>query len=120
MIGKHLWPNNTKLNFQKSIAVLTSGGDCQGMNSFLHGIINRYLIQKQQLSINSSMKNDNTNSTEVYFILNGYQGLVDGIFIKGDTNLTQQNIYDVFKLHLDYLLKLFFILGWYINWFIQM
>lgn len=109
MIGKYLWENKAKLNFQKSIAVLTSGGDCQGMNSLLHGIVNRYLMDQQlRTPINSSMKNKKTfndfitKPSEVYFILNGYQGLVDGVFIKGGINLTQQNIYDVLKFFFDY------------------
>ena len=46
----------------KSVAVLTSGGDAQGMNSALRAIV--------RLSLHNGMK--------VYAIHEGYQGLVDG------------------------------------------
>ena len=47
---------------EKSVAVLTSGGDAQGMNSALRAIV--------RLSLHNSMR--------VYAVHEGYQGLVDG------------------------------------------
>ena len=47
---------------EKSVAVLTSGGDAQGMNSALRAIV--------RMALHNGMK--------VYYVHEGYQGLVDG------------------------------------------
>ncbi|KAH7640024.1 phosphofructokinase [Dermatophagoides farinae] len=54
-----------------NIAVLTSGGDCQGMNSVLYGLTCHH--------IDTIMATNNSNDkTELYLVYNGYQGLIDG------------------------------------------
>ncbi|OTF75890.1 phosphofructokinase, liver-like protein, partial [Euroglyphus maynei] len=63
-----------------NIAVLTSGGDCQGMNSVLYGLICRHL-------------DSNNIRTELYFIYNGFQGLIDGTIVKADKKILHHHIY---------------------------
>ncbi|KAF6724638.1 ATP-dependent 6-phosphofructokinase, muscle type [Oryzias melastigma] len=52
----------TKMGFGKSIAVLTSGGDAQGMNAAVRATVRVGLY----------------TGAKVYFVHEGYQGLVDG------------------------------------------
>ena len=63
-------PKTSKLNKEKrilkKIAVLTSGGDAPGMNACLRAII----------------KKGEASGYEVYGVVGGYQGLIDGEYLK--------------------------------------
>ncbi|KAM9321611.1 ATP-dependent 6-phosphofructokinase, muscle type [Gastrophryne carolinensis] len=62
MLGKSKHPEAQSLGVGKAIAVLTSGGDAQGMNAAVRAAV--------RVGIYTGAK--------VYFVHEGYQGLVDG------------------------------------------
>ncbi|KAH9412799.1 hypothetical protein DERP_009781 [Dermatophagoides pteronyssinus] len=82
-----------------NIAVMTSGGDCQGMNSVLYGLLCRHLDQITKSMNNNNKKldkNNGNNNLELYFIYNGFQGLIDGTsktIVKANRKILQQFIY---------------------------
>ncbi len=53
----------------KKVGILTSGGDCQGLNAALRGIAKSLYVEYG-------------NNVDIYGILDGYRGLIEGLFKK--------------------------------------
>ena len=52
----------------KRIGILTSGGDCQGLNAAIRGVAKALYVEFG-------------DDVEIYGILDGYRGLIEGIIV---------------------------------------